>query len=282
MTDITVTKASGDLEPYKESKLRYSLFKAGADKHIIDHITEAVYNELYEGISTKEIYQKAFEKLRGYSKRSAGRYKLKNAILELGPTGYPFEKFIGELFRHLGYKTQVGIIAEGDCVSHEIDVIAEKDTDQFMIECKFHNRKGLKCNVQVPLYIQSRFLDIQKKWKTKPAGNNTKHRAWLVTNTKFSNDALQYGECMGIKMLSWDYPYEEGLKELIDRVNVHPITCLSSLSKKDKRRLLEIDVILCKQIFEDKQLLKMADIDTRKINRVYKEASAICNRVTTD
>ncbi|HKK45688.1 MAG TPA: ATP cone domain-containing protein [Balneolaceae bacterium] len=277
MNRIIVTKASGEQEPYDESKLRNSLARAGAEHKTADRITKAIRQVLYDGITTQEIYQKAFQKLQMRSQRSAGRYKLKNAIMELGPTGFPFEKFIGGLLNHLGYSTQVGVTVDGECVSHEIDVIAGKDDEYFMIECKFHNRKGIKCNVQVPLYIQSRFLDIEKKLEAQSDPDNLHPQAWLVTNTKFTSDALQYGECMGIKMLSWDYPQGNGLKELIDRVNLHPLTCLSSLSKKDKHRLTNLGAVFCKDLVENKSFLREAGINTSKIDSVLKEAAAICN-----
>lgn len=244
---------------------------------MIDHITQTIRQELYDGITTQEIYHKAFQRLQMHSKRSAGRYKLKNAIMELGPSGFPFERFIGGLLDRMGYSTEVGVILEGKCVSHEIDVLAEKDDANYMIECKFHNRKGLKCNVQVPLYIQSRFLDVEKKLTAQTGRSKPSPQAWLVTNTKFSSDALQYGECMGLKMLSWDYPPDNGLKELVDRAHLHPLTCLSSLSPKDKSRLLETEVVFCKELLENNEVLKTAGIASDKIRTVLKEAAAICN-----
>ena len=51
---------------------------------------------------------------------------------------------------------------------HEVDVIAEKDNQHFMIECKFHNDSSRNCNVKIPLYTQSRFLDILKRWEKMP------------------------------------------------------------------------------------------------------------------
>ncbi|MGK7371644.1 MAG: hypothetical protein ACNS64_15640, partial [Candidatus Halalkalibacterium sp. M3_1C_030] len=144
------------------SKLRRSLANAGADKEVIDRIADSIRDMLVEGISTKKLYKEAFRLLKKQSDRYAGRYKLKEALLELGPTGYPFEKFIAELLNRLNYSTEVGQVIEGNCVSHEIDVLAEKENEHYIIECKFHNRKDHKCNVKVPLYIQSRFLDVKK------------------------------------------------------------------------------------------------------------------------
>lgn len=277
MAAINVTKASGEQELYDESKLRHSLAGAGANQQEIDRIASTVSDILHEGISTQEIYKEAFHLLRQFSDRSSGRYKLKEAILELGPTGYPFEKFVGELLSRLDYNTQTGIIVEGDCVSHEIDVIAEKDDEHFMIECKFHNRKGHKCNVKIPLYIQSRFKDVEKNWSSQPGHRHKLHKGWVVTNTRFTEDALQYGTCAGLKMLSWDYPRHEGLKDLISNVNLHPITCLSTLHKQEKQFLLEQNVVFCMQLCEDNKLLDRLGLDSRQKNKIMKEARAVCN-----
>lgn len=277
MAPITVTKASGEKEPFDEKKLRRSLASAGANDQIINQIAEGISDILYNGISTQKIYKEAFRLLRNYSNRFAGRYKLKEAILELGPTGYPFEKFVGELLKRLGYQTETGIMVNGNCVSHEIDVIAEKDDKHFMIECKFHNRKGHKCNVKVSLYIQSRFKDVERNWSSQPGHEDKQHQGWVVTNTRFTTDALQYGKCVGLKLLSWDYPENNGLKDLINHINLHPITSLSTLSNQKKKLLLEQNVVFCKQICEDKQVLKSIGLNNRKVNEVFKEAMDICN-----
>ncbi|MGK7369565.1 MAG: restriction endonuclease, partial [Candidatus Halalkalibacterium sp. M3_1C_030] len=199
------------------------------------------------------------------------------ALLELGPSGYPFEKFIGELLNRLGYQTDTGVIVDGNCVSHEIDVIAEKDDEHFMIECKFHNRKAHKCNVKTPLYIQSRFRDVERNWRSQPGHEDKQHQGWLVTNTRFTTDARQYGKCVGLKLLSWDYPENDGLKDLISHVNLHPVTSLSTLSNQKKKLLLEQNVVFCKQICEDKQVLKSIGLDNHTMNKVFEEAMDICN-----
>lgn len=277
MATSNVTKASGEKEPFDEDKLRHSLRKAGADQQITERITQSIRGILFEGITTEIIYKEAFKQLRQYSNSLAGRYKLKEALLELGPSGYPFEKFIGELLKRLGYQTATGVIVKGNCISHEIDVIAEKYDEHFMIECKFHNRKGHKCNVKVPLYIQSRFKDVEIKWRNQPGHQDKLHRAWVVTNTRFTTDALQYGKCVGLKLLSWDFPANNGLKDLISHVNLHPVTSLSTLSNQKKKLLLEQNVVFCKQIYEDKQVLKSIGLDKLTMNKVFKEAMDLCN-----
>jgi len=277
MSPINVTKASGDTEPYNESKLRRSLRNAGADESLINDIAKTIREEIHEGISTRKLYSMAFKMLKQESNRFAGRYKLKEALFELGPTGYPFEKFIGELLSRLDYQTQVGQIVEGNCVSHEIDVIARKEDAYYLVECKFHNRKDHKCNVQVPLYIQARFEDVRRKWSGESGHKGKKHYGWVVTNTRFTDDATQYGECIGLRLLSWDYPKNNGLKDLISRVNLHPVTCLSSLDTREKKELLKHDIVFCQQLYEDGEMLSRIGVDNRKRNRIVKEATEICN-----
>jgi len=151
---IVVTKASGATEPFSIKKLRNSLERAKATSEEINSIIDELLPKLYQGISTKKIYSDAFRLLRNQSKPHAARYYLKRGIMELGPSGFPFEKFIGELFKHQGYMVQVGAIVQGKCVKHEIDVIAEKENQIILMECKFRNQPGISVDVKIPLYIQ--------------------------------------------------------------------------------------------------------------------------------
>ena len=277
MSQIDVTKYSGEREPFDESKLRQSLKSAGAKPATIDQIVGNINGLLYDGISTQKIYKEAFRQLHSDSQSTAGKYKLKEALFELGPTGYPFEIFIGELLNHLGYETNVGVIMQGDCVTHEVDVLAEKGDEFLMVECKFHNRSQHHCNVKVPLYVQSRFLDIKGKWSHQPGHASKKHQGCVATNTRFTTDAVTYATCAGLRVLSWDYPKREGIKDLVKQFNLHPVTCLSSLNNNEKDLLLEHKLIFCKQICDDKSILKKAGINPRHVNKIAKEAAEICN-----
>ena len=83
--------------------------------------------------------------------------------MELGPSGFPFEKFVAAIIKEEGYQTEVGVIVQGACVTHEVDVVATTDHQHIMVECKYHNQQGRVNDVKIPLYIQSRFLDIEKQ-----------------------------------------------------------------------------------------------------------------------
>ena len=274
---INIIKASGHQDVFDEDKLKRSLEHTGASEFIIKDIITEIKASLFDGMTTKEIYKKAFELLKLNSRPTAARYKLKNAIMELGPTGFPFEKFIGEILRKEGFKVSIGVFMEGKCVRHEIDVLAEKDNQYFMIECKYHNELGTISNVKTPLYIQSRFLDVEEQWKKMP-GNETKtHQGWLITNTRFSEDALQYGNCVGLRLMSWDYPKIGSLKEKIDNSGLHPITCLTTLTRAEKQRLLSMDKVFSADLCKEPMLLNKLKISKARQKNIISEAQGLCS-----
>ncbi len=274
---IYVTKISGEKALFDEEKLRNSLKRSKADDDIIDKVIEKVKIELKDSITTKEIYRMAFTYLRKYSSHSAARYKLKQSILELGPTGFPFEDYISELLKFKNYTTEVGKIVDGHCITHEIDIIAERDNRHILLECKFHSDQRRFCDVKVPLYIHSRFKDVEEELKKKAGHNDTVFIGGLVTNTRFSSDALKYGLCMGMYLLSWDYPAGKSLKSLIDQSGLHPITSLLTLSKFEKQQLLDKGIILCKNLIGKEKVLKEIQISEDRIKKIILEVEELCS-----
>ena len=274
---IYVTKMSGEKALFDEEKLRNSLKRSRAEDDVIDKVIEKVKTELRDSISTKEIYRMAFAQLRKNSSHSAARYKLKQSILELGPTGFPFEEYISELLKFKNYRTEVGNIVDGHCVSHEIDIIAERDNRHILLECKFHSDQRRFCDVKVPLYIHSRFMDVEQELKKKSGHKDTIFIGGLVTNTRFSSDALKYGLCMGMYLLSWDYPAGKNLKSLIDQSGLHPLTSLLTLSKFEKQQLLDKGIILCKNLIGKEKILKEIQISEPRIEKIISEVEDLCN-----
>jgi hypothetical protein len=271
--ELVIVKSSGEKMIFSTKKLERSLLKSGASKVIVDHIVEQVSNEVYEGISTKEIYNRAYAMLRQKKPVLASRYKLKKAIYELGPTGFPFEKFVAAIMQFSGYQKQTNTIVEGKCVDHEIDVIAFKNNHQILIECKFHGEPGRKCDVKVPLYINSRFNDIKKRNKT----DDTVDEGWVLTNTRFTKDALKYGNCIGLYLLSWDYPKGDSLKERIDRLGLYPITVSTIMSKREKQFLLSRDVVLCRQLMNDSFYLDHLGVSEERKQKILNQIDELCN-----
>lgn len=273
---IFVTKMSGDRAVFDEKKLRQSLMSSGADEASIGNIIQKVKLKMYDGISTKAIHKIAVTLLQKRSLPTASRYKLKKAIFELGPTGFPFERYMGELLKLQGYSITVGSVQQGHCVKHEVDIIAEKGEQYMLLECKFHSEQGQFCNVKNPLYINSRFKDIELVLKQQPAFDKKILSGGLITNTRFSADALQYGNCMGMFMLSWDYPFNNALKHMIDKQQLYPITGLMTITKYEKNALLDNGIILCKHLTGNEGLLKKLHFSDVRITTTMNEASSLC------
>ena len=252
LSEITVKKASGKYEPFSVKKLRNSLRRAGANKELIAKVLDHVEKQIYDGISTKKIYKAVYSVLGQLNHSLALRYNLKDAIMALGPSGYPFEKFVaGVLDRH-GYQTKTNQIIRGHCVSHEIDIIARKENMNWMIECKFHNRPGIKSKIKEALYTYARFLDVTQTGKF--------DQGWLITNTKVTSQVINYAQCVKLQILSWDYPHKENLRYLIEKSNLHPVTCLSGLDDNERRQILQSGIVFCHDLLMKKTENKLPPV----------------------
>ncbi|MEQ5791529.1 ATPase [Muricauda sp. NFXS6] len=275
--EFHITKSTGDQVRFSVEKLKKSLLHSGASDDMVQEIVQRVQDELYPGISTREIYNRAFALLKKKESVYASKYKLKKAIYELGPTGFPFEKFISGILYYSGYETKVGEMLQGTCVSHEIDVLATKNSTLNVIECKFHGDDGIKCSVKVPLYINSRYKDVKAPLNSQKEKTFKTTEGWVVTNTRFTQDALEYGTCVGLYLLSWDYPNGDGLKERIDRLRLYPITVSTLLSSREKDFLLERDIVLCRQLIKNSFLLDHLGVSNGRKQRILKEMKSLCN-----
>lgn len=281
MQNIQITKADGTEEYFKVEKLRRSLRRAGASATQINEIVAEILKKLYEGMHTQEIYQEAFALLRESEPPAATRYSLRRALFELGPTGFPFEIFLGKLFETDGYSIKVGSMIEGKCATHEIDVAAYKKDHSFVGEAKFHARPGIKSDLQVAMYSYARLLDLREaKICAEDVCGITEF--WLVTNTKFTSSAERYGQCVGLNLLSWDFPRNNNLHDRIQRAGVYPITVLQSLTGSQAETLIAQGVILCKDILEKPHILRHLHLSTKKYEKVVQEAKGVCARTIKD
>ena len=274
---IEIIKADGTRQIFSERKLMRSLRRSGASVDVAKNIATQITREITTGMRTRDIYRRAFQLLRrGTTRPVAFRYNLRNAIMELGPDGFPFEKFIGEIFKKLGYKTRVGVMISGWCIDHEVDVSAKKDDTHILVECKFHNRAGIKTDLKVALYVKERFDDIEKKYKNDNPNGNHHYKGWLVTNTKLTTKAIQYSKCAGLYVVGWGYPREGNLEDLILETKIHPVTALTTLSAQQRRRLLEKNVIVCRDVYNTSNILRQIGVSDKRINAVLREVKEIC------
>jgi|TARA_Y100000310_G_scaffold345555_1_gene466497 hypothetical protein len=271
---MLITKADGTKEPFDPSKLERSLARAGAVKEVRDYIVEHVKEEIREGMSTGEIYRQAFDLLKDKEKRPAVIFSMKRAVFELGPSGFPFERFVGKVFKNLDYKVENNVVLKGACIEHEVDIVASKPGECIGVEIKFHNRLGVKSDLKVALYVQARFTDLLGTKNR--AGMCPVDQGSLITNTKFTYNAIKYGKCAGLRMVSWGYPEKGNLNDLIAEAGTYPITCLSSITDKEKKRLLEDGLVLCRTVVEKPDTLKSIGINDDRISEIIQEVKHLC------
>lgn len=273
---VQITKADGTSEYFKVEKLRRSLRRAGASPEEVNNIVSQIMKEVFDGMQTQQIYRRAFTLLRESELPTAARYSLRRALFGLGPSGFPFEKFLARLFAADGYTVRTGIILQGKCAPHEIDIAAYREKDSFVGEAKFHSRPGVKTDLQVAMYSYARLIDLKNTRICNDAVCEI-NSFWLITNTKFTSTAEHYGECSGIKMLSWDYPKHNNLHDRIQRAQVYPITVVQSLTPAQIATLIERDAIICKDIIDNPGVLRHLHLSTSKLERVISEVRRICS-----
>ncbi|HVZ12776.1 MAG TPA: restriction endonuclease [Patescibacteria group bacterium] len=269
---IMVIKRNGQQVEFDDLRVIHSMERAGVPKELHDralaHIKERIQSD--NTITTDEIFYHIREFLTTKDKKSALRFNLKQGIFELGPTGFPFEQYLADIFKSQGYKTQVDLQMRGECVSHEIDVLLEKDGRREIIEAKFHNQMFGKTDVQVILYTYARFLDVSKA--------NKIDGVWVATNTKLSTDAITYAECKGVRLMAWNYPEQQNLQDFVERPKMYPVTIMTDLTTEEKRRMIDNGIIL---VFD---LLKISDdeykdkymIDKKRVEEIRRSAQLIC------
>ena len=274
---MKVLKHSGITADFDKGKLKNSLLRSGADISAVESVLQSIEHRIYDGITTKEIYKLASGLLKKIGTSHAARYNLRTALLLLGPAGFFFEKFIARLFEHEGYKTLTDIQLNGHCVSHEIDVVIQKEQLTTMIECKFHNSQTNNSDVKVPMYILSRFNDLKNNDHHLFKKNEKINRCLIATNNRFTADAIAFANCSGLELLGWDYPTKANLKSKIDDNRRYPITCLTTLSRIEKEKLLILDIILVKELLDDPDRLLHIGISPNREKNILKEASALCN-----
>lgn len=272
---ILITKADGSTEYFKVEKLRRSLRRAGANPEEINEIVNEINDTLYDGVQTQEIYRKAFSLLKESKPPAAARYSLRRALFGLGPTGFPFEVFLSRLFEEDGYKSKTGTMIQGKCAMHEIDIAAYKENHSFVGEAKFHARPGIKSDLQVAMYSYARLLDLREARICNEDVCGIKE-FWLITNTKFTSTAQNYGECVGLNMLSWDYPKNNNLHDRIQRAGVYPISVLQSLSTSQIETLISRNIILCKDVMQNQHILRHLHLSKKKHEAVLNEVEEIC------
>jgi hypothetical protein len=269
---MDIQKSSGAFVLYDAEKLKSSLMRAGASQEQALDIIRRITPALHHNMRSKEVFRLAFAQLKKVSRPIATRYNLKKAISELGPSGFPFEQLIARIFQQKGYLVRTGAFFDGRCVTHEVDVVAKKNGETLLMECKFHHTAGVVTNIKTPLYIHARYHDIKLKW---PESEAAPH-ALIATNTRFSEDSIKYSLCAGIQLLSWDFPQGNAIREMIDHFSLYPLTCLNSLTVREKGMLLDKKLVLVRELLDAHDILSNMGIPAQRIKTILEEVHGVC------
>ena len=259
------------MEEFNISKLEHSLRRSHASPMLVQKVVEHIVQNVEDGMSTHDIYQKSFALLHRLERPTSVQYSLRRAVMDLGPSGFPFERFVAEIFKTMGYETKTDQTVLGTCVEHEVDVVAWNPNKLIMCEVKFHNELGIKSDLKVVLYVKARFEDLAQTVFDYGGIQQKMSEGWLITNTKFSLSAIKYAECNNLKIVGWNYPAENGLKDMIERSGLHPVTSLISLSDHDKKQLIEKNIVLCKTLQDDHSILQLIGLSEANSEAVLEE-----------
>lgn len=275
-----VIKAGGGKEYFNLKKLEKSLLAIGLEKKFARALAEEVSLRYKKSVTTEEIRRYLMTRLKDYGPHVFGKYNLKKAIMNLGPTGFTFEKYVARILDEYGYKTKTNQIVSGHCVKHEVDVMAWKDKTHFIVECKYHNQPGSRSDLKVALYVWARFLDLKRKWEEDLEHNQREfHGIWLVTNTRCTTDAIQYGECVGMLITGWGYPKEMSLEKMINDKKLYPINLFPDWSSRfEYQRFYEKGIFLLKDClsYSAKDLSRKTGYKEEDLLAFQADARKIC------
>lgn len=274
--NIQIKKQSGEIVPFDKNSLHKSLINSGANLEDANQICDKITNEIYNGISTKELYEKAFGLLKNLKSSFAARYSLKRALQDLGPEGFFFEKWVAKIFEVQGYDTITSQTLTGkSTINHEVDVIISNKTEDIVCECKFRNDIDAKISVTTPMYFLSRFIDLKDNSFTFFNRSFKPQKGYLITNAFFTTDSIAFAECYDISLISWNYPEDKSIKRLTDYHGLYPITCLTTLTKKEEQILLSKNCILVRELVKNPVLLDHFKFSAERKELILKEAEEL-------
>jgi hypothetical protein len=246
---IYVTKADGSKRLFDKEKVIKTCLRMGANRSIAEKVAEKVEERLYNGIPTDKILQMIFRLLRKYKPTIRHLIDLRKG-LSLMNSKPEFERFVRILLSENGYEVTSNQIIRGKCVEHEVDGIARKDGETYIVEAKHHSNYHTPTGLDESRIARAVLEDVTEGFEL--GLNNLKiDRAMIVTNTRFSEHAQHYGKCRDIEQIGWSSPQDRGLQVLIEKNKLHPLTCLKGLGKGTKRKLASAGILLMKQLVEE-------------------------------
>jgi len=280
MNKIYVINNMGERELFSPGKLLKSARRSGADKELADRVVGIISNQVRNEDRTLDIYR-VMKSLLLKEERSVGiKFSLKESIRKLGPTGYPFEIYMAEVFKRHGFKTKVETFVKGKATDYEIDFQAEKEKNMYLAECKFHDDVGSRVDINVILIAYAGLLDmLGGKYCLNYKNDGGKIKRLVATNTKFTNKAISFAKCYGMDLLGWHYPEDGGIEKYIENMKLYPITILPSINKNLLEVFFNAGIIFCIDLLnmDEQKLIKNLHISLKDAQKIMFDAKSLLN-----
>lgn len=274
---IFIKKANGQSVPFNPYKVIGTCMRAGASKKLAKRVSEQISLKVHDGMSTREVYRLVLYLLTHLETGGATshRYKLKDAIMKLGPAGFVFENYVSRILEDHGYQIRgIRKTMQGRCVQHELDIVvySPDSKKKAFVECKYHNYPGVFTGLKESLYTHARFLDLKDNFDGE----------MLVCNTKVSEEVITYATCIGQQIVSWRYPSNKSLETMIQDKGLYPLTILP-LTKNELFAISRNNIMVAKDLLSiDKyHLSTMTGISVDRINKIQDITAQIISKFTS-
>ena len=244
-----VTKANGSRQMFDRNKVVKTCMRMGATRGDALEVADKIEKRLYDGISTAKILQMLFQFMRKYKPHVSQIYDLRKG-LSLMSSKPEFEVFVQSLLSHNGFEVSSNRILKGKCVEHEVDGIAQKNGITYLVEAKHHVNYHHFTGLDESRIARAVLEDVTEGYGL-GIGNLKIDKAMIVTNTKYSDYATQYGICKDIFQIGWSTPSNLSLQNMIEEKNLYPLSCLKGLGADTRLHLADSGVVLINQVAEE-------------------------------
>lgn len=243
-----VIKWDGRTEEFDPTKIVRTLTRMGAPQTVAEEIADDLVDRIEEGMTTKEIYNMAVTELETHREVVEFRRDLRDGLARIGG-GFIFEDYVRLLLEEYGYKVSGNVIIRGACVDHEIDGIAERNTETVYVEIKHHSVLERYTPFEVTLSAKAKWDDLQAGCE-QGLNDCTFDRVLIVTNTRLTKQAQQYAECVGIEHFGWNTPQGRGIDWFIENKKLYPVTILRTVTDEERDVLYTNKILTLNQLVQ--------------------------------
>jgi len=243
---VTVKKADGYLQQFDREKVVRTCLRMGASKKLAYDIAARIERRLYNGIPTARILQMIFQQMREHKPGIGNLFDLRKG-LSLMSSKPEFEVYIQAILGHNGFEVSPNQILKGRCVEHEVDALAKKNGFTYFVEAKHHSNYHTPTGLDESRIARAVLEDVNESYALGKSDLKI-DQAMIVTNTRYSDQAIQYGRCRNILQIGWSSPIDHGLQNMIEGKRLFPLSCLRDLEVDARIRLAESGIILFEQM----------------------------------